>query len=99
MARSRADRPRTTVVITGIGLATGLGPDRESSWSGIRCGRSALKVLTDARNPGSVMIGAPLGYFSGPSSELALGLARKALEDAGISSESPLLRERGGVVV
>jgi 3-oxoacyl-[acyl-carrier-protein] synthase II len=33
------------VVITGIGLVTGLGPDRESSWSAIRAGQSAARRL------------------------------------------------------
>jgi 3-oxoacyl-[acyl-carrier-protein] synthase II len=38
-------REACPVVVTGIGLATGLGPTRETTWSAIQAGRSAARVL------------------------------------------------------
>jgi 3-oxoacyl-[acyl-carrier-protein] synthase II len=45
----RLDHPVTRdvspVVVTGIGLATGLGPTRATTWAAIQAGRSAAQVL------------------------------------------------------
>ncbi|QDV37120.1 3-oxoacyl-[acyl-carrier-protein] synthase 2 [Tautonia plasticadhaerens] len=41
---SRSRTPR--VVVTGIGLRTGLGPDAVSTWEGLRAGRSAARSLS-----------------------------------------------------
>ncbi|MGH7199920.1 MAG: beta-ketoacyl-[acyl-carrier-protein] synthase family protein, partial [Planctomycetaceae bacterium] len=39
------------VAVTGIGLVTPFGPDRETSWAAIREGRSATRRLTAADGP------------------------------------------------
>ncbi|MCY2962885.1 MAG: beta-ketoacyl-[acyl-carrier-protein] synthase family protein [Planctomycetota bacterium] len=62
-----SERP---VVITGIGLVTPAGPDRESSWAGIRGGRSFTRWLTPT--PGvlgsTAWVGAPTDWGNPPVS-------------------------------
>ncbi|MGE5755021.1 MAG: beta-ketoacyl synthase N-terminal-like domain-containing protein, partial [Planctomycetaceae bacterium] len=43
-------RPSARVVVTGIGLATGLGPTRETTWAAIRSGRGAARRLDFPRD-------------------------------------------------
>lgn len=55
---NRGDSP---IVVSGIGLATGLGPSRVSTWQGIREGRSAVRILDWPVDPGgSPYLGAPI---------------------------------------
>ncbi len=42
---------RPTVVVTGIGLVTGLGKDRETCWSALKAGQSAVRMLDGPRVP------------------------------------------------
>lgn len=49
------------VVITGLGLWTGLGSDRESTWSALRAGQSAARLLgADLAIAGRIEVGCPL---------------------------------------
>ncbi len=49
------------IVVSGIGLATGLGPSRVSTWQGIREGRSAVRILDWPADPGGPpYLGAPI---------------------------------------
>ncbi|SIO08621.1 3-oxoacyl-[acyl-carrier-protein] synthase II [Singulisphaera sp. GP187] len=49
------------VVVTGIGLWTGLGVDRESTWSALRAGCSAARPLAEALSAGGrPAVGCPL---------------------------------------
>jgi 3-oxoacyl-[acyl-carrier-protein] synthase II len=43
-------RDSCPVVVTGIGLATGLGPTRASTWAAIQAGRNAARVLEGDSN-------------------------------------------------
>jgi 3-oxoacyl-[acyl-carrier-protein] synthase II len=75
------------VVITGVGLITPVGPDRESSWRGLCSGRSATRLVTVPGLPTQVCA-APLpeGLCTPPRGEpvvdLALRISREALDHA-----------------
>ncbi len=78
------DNPR--VVITGIGLVTGLGPDRESTWKALLAGKGAMRRLDPAelaeRAGLSERLLKPSQFLGAP----ALGLA-------GVSHENVFCRE------
>jgi 3-oxoacyl-[acyl-carrier-protein] synthase II len=85
---SRVDGLRRAVV-TGIGLATPLGRDRESSWNALLAGESGVR---EGRGE------CPLSPSSAPRAvQLALAAAREATADA--SSEDTPLGERWGCSV
>jgi 3-oxoacyl-[acyl-carrier-protein] synthase II len=91
------------VVITGIGMITPFGSDRETSWAGLLSGRSAtdwvpeLEELMQSDDPrfGRV-VGAPAQFpdedLTGPLSEpviaLAVHAAREAVRDANLDLPS-----------
>lgn len=100
---SSAAAPR--VVVTGIGLWTSLGSDRESTWQSLLEGRSASRWLTGPQWTGTeALAGAPC---ASPQSEadaprdpvvaLALRVAAEATRDAALGA-SGLASERTGVV-
>ena len=87
--------PRPGVVVTGIGLRTGLGPDVERSWEGLRSGRSAIRAL----DASGCHFGAPAG-LSGTA--LIDDLADQAIRDAGLVDHRGNLdgdRDRIGVAI
>jgi 3-oxoacyl-[acyl-carrier-protein] synthase II len=102
------------VVITGIGLVTPAGSDRESSWFGIREGVRAGCWLTGARGglaqalPSATMrlAGAPAAWhdasiskrYFDPVVSLALRAADEALADAGLTERS-IVPQRSGCVI
>ena len=58
---ARWQRQPDPVVITGIGLTTSVGNDRESVWQAVREGRSAMRRLSGlAGIPDGMLIGAPV---------------------------------------
>lgn len=93
------------VVITGLGLWTPLGSDRESTWASLLAGRSASRWLTAPQWTGSEpLAGAPCesplldaDASRDPIVGLALRTAREASRDAALSA-SALASERTGVV-
>jgi 3-oxoacyl-[acyl-carrier-protein] synthase II len=80
---SEAEAASTRVVVTGIGLVTGLGMGREATWLGIREGRGAL------RPPSADGCGGP---------ELLLEAAGEAIDDARLR-ESRIDAERAATVI
>ncbi len=108
---SRVDSQR--IVVTGIGLVTPFGPDRESSWLGLHSGHSATRWFeadTEAvtRNTGfqaaGLIAGAPAyrqaSGVSGldPVVQQAMTAAAEAIGDAGISFDD-CDRNRIGCVI
>lgn len=97
--------PRPTrVVVTGIGLVTGLGLDREQTWRGLREGRRAARILPWPRpDVGPPYLGCPLPNPDLRPTEQLLEAASEAVRDARLprpwESESPIDRERAGTVI
>src|SRR5437667_3420633 len=92
--------PLDPIVITGIGLVTPLGQDRESSWQGIRSGRSGLCHVT-LRDGARVVGGAvALDVADGPRRvhEMAQRACDEAIRDARLDL-SRLDRDRAGCVI
>ncbi len=93
------------VVITGIGLRTPVGADRESSWTGLLAGRSAVKWLAPPQWTGTERLaGAPCALLqfdplsaAEPVVELALSVVAEAVFDAAFGANGCSL-ERSGVV-
>lgn len=84
------------VVVTGIGLWTGLGVDRESTWSALRAGRSAACLLADALSgEGRRDVGCPLLVDDrtirahGRTLSIVEETASEALNDAGLILQAP----------
>ena len=95
----------TRVVITGIGLWTPLGSDRESTWQALVAGRSASRWLTSPQWTGnSRMVGAPcelpresVEHGIDPVIALARRVSAEAVQDAGLDARL-LSNETTGVV-
>ncbi|MEI8018147.1 MAG: beta-ketoacyl-[acyl-carrier-protein] synthase family protein [Schlesneria sp.] len=98
-------RKSCRIVVTGIGLCTPLGPDRETSWPGLLSGRSATRWLDAPQwTESSQMAGAPTCLpkdrpfrHREPIIELALTTANESLFDAGLDRQ--LLEELCAAVV
>lgn len=89
------------VVVTGIGLRSGLGPTTESTWQGLRSGRSAAAFLDLDAGPGRVWAGFPMPASERDGEGPGVVEARAALEDAGLlgSGAFPFDRTRAATVV
>ncbi len=88
MGTGSADRrPRVRVDITGIGLVTSLGPDRESTWAGLIAGASGARLLDGSALGGhGPWVGYPVlrgGARPGLASLLE-SAAQEAWDDAGL---------------
>lgn len=83
----------SSIVITGIGLCTPFGPDRDSTWRGLLSGESAVKWLRPPHwTDDSLMAGAPVrlpehrpARHAEPLVELAVTTATESLADAKLS--------------
>jgi 3-oxoacyl-(acyl-carrier-protein) synthase len=99
MKRASAE-PSEPVVITGIGMVTPLGMDRESSWQAIRAGRSGLRSVTLA--DGLVVCGGPIPTPRVDEPEWVHQIAQRACEEAVRDARlelDRLDRDRAGCVV
>lgn len=87
---STSAKGKNTVVITGIGMITSVGSDKESSWAAVRAGKSGVRSLAGRDDmPEFLQIGAPVTMClptPRPMKTLALcqKAAREALNDAQI---------------
>jgi 3-oxoacyl-[acyl-carrier-protein] synthase II len=88
----------SSVVVTGIGLRTSLGVDRETTWSALRFGRTGAAWLSGFDRDGEVAhAGFPLAcdpheVMSEPAVDMCSGLAREALNDSGLPTERDALK-------
>jgi len=53
---------RSRIVITGVGMVTPFGGDREASWRGLRQGQSAVRWLEAPRQPGEQFLTGDSGF-------------------------------------
>jgi 3-oxoacyl-[acyl-carrier-protein] synthase II len=104
--------PDTRIVVTGLGVITSIGSDVNSFWDSLVAGRSGIGPVTrfDSTDIASKVASEVLDFD--PATEmdpkevrrndryvhLALGAARRAMADAGLSKED-LEPERTGVLV
>lgn len=94
-AESMHERDTCRIAITGIGLCTPFGPDRESSWHGMLSGQSVTRWLTPPHwLDETKMAGAPLRLpkerlfrHDEPLVELALTTATESLADARLTPD------------
>ena len=88
--------PRPTgpprVMVTGIGLITGLGMGSEATWEGLRSGGSAARILpAPPAGGGPPFAGFPLHFPDHDAPEILSYARDDALRDAGILRENPEL--------
>lgn len=92
------------IVITGIGLVTSVGGDRESVWNAVRRGQSGVRRLTDDERRRTTLDIAALAdvELETPgqlkSTAMCMRTAAEALADAGVH-ESNIDRDRFGCAV
>lgn len=101
------------VVITGVGVLSPLGNDLQSTWEGLKAGRSGVGVatLTDPAPYASKIAGEVKGFeaapwFNNPKdarrcdryAQFAMAASKMAINDAGLDHEG-LDRDRVGVMV
>ncbi|MBX3413797.1 MAG: beta-ketoacyl-[acyl-carrier-protein] synthase family protein [Pirellulales bacterium] len=106
MIRSRAmqNAPADPVVITGIGMITSVGGDRESVWRAVRRGKSGIRSLTGIPYiPDGLLIGAPVDLAPDrPRRMKVIALSRisaaEALHDSGLDL-SAIDRSRVGCAI
>jgi 3-oxoacyl-[acyl-carrier-protein] synthase II len=102
------------VVITGLGVLTPVGNEVETFWSNLKNGVSGIHTIDafdtaayDCKIGGQVRDFDPKLFFKNPKdirrtdrfSQLAMGAAKKALEDSGIDVANLKQRDRFGVLV
>ena len=98
--------PKKRVVVTGIGMVTPLGTDRESSWQALKSGRSATDWLTSNGNTNNAPVGTRCGaactsirsQHAEPVVNFAVAATSEAVKDAGLDI-NPDSRDRIGCVV
>jgi nodulation protein E len=99
------------IVISGLGCISALGPDVAAFWDGLANGRSAIVALSGVESDIRISVGAQVGsfqpetYFSKEDltlldrfSQFAVVAAREAIEDAGLSANSPMLTTAAGII-
>ncbi|WP_235905174.1 beta-ketoacyl-[acyl-carrier-protein] synthase family protein [Tautonia marina] len=82
------------MVISGIGLRSGLGPTTQSSWQGLRSGLSAATVLPLKAGPGRIWAGYPILDASPDDEGPGVQEARAALDDAELLQDGTFQGDR-----
>jgi 3-oxoacyl-[acyl-carrier-protein] synthase II len=96
-AVERPPAPAPRVVVTGIGLCTGLGRDARETWKNLKAGRHAFAVLDQPVAPGPLPhVGCPAILHHRDPKALLHRAAAEAYGDAGIAT---IDRNRAAVVV
>jgi 3-oxoacyl-[acyl-carrier-protein] synthase II len=97
LASLRLRAPR--VVVTGIGLRTALGNDRETSWMGLRSGRHGCRILDVPAAAGAPpYAGYPIRHSDHRATENLWKAAMEAVADAQLRKDS-FDPERAGTVL
>lgn len=80
----RREERQDRVVITGIGMVTSVGKDRESVWAAVRSGKSGIRKLSGVPCiPDGLLLGAPVDVESRVRGELkAITLCHMTAEEA-----------------
>jgi len=95
---------RNRVVITGLGAVTCLGPDVPALWEGLLQGKSGIRRITQfdasampCQIAGEIPEFDPTQYMERKearrfprSSQVALGAAAQAIQQAGLSNQCPI---------
>jgi 3-oxoacyl-[acyl-carrier-protein] synthase II len=88
------------VVVTGIGLTTGLGLSAPATWTGLKAGGHAFRVLDIAAVPPYCGAAAAGGDADAPVRTLLDRAAQEAYDDAGLARLAPDFdRARAAVVI
>ena len=88
------------VLVTGIGLITAIGQDRESTWTALLAGSAGLRWLNQhiqLHEPR--FAGYPIGETTRSSLELLIKATTEALADAGLDRDNPANRNRIATVI
>ncbi len=88
------------VVITGIGLVTPLGSDRDSSWQAMRAGRCGLRAVS--MGDGLTVVGGPMALAHEERPDMISVLAERACDEAVVDSELDIAEldcDRAGCVI
>ena len=99
------------IVISGVGCVSGLGQNVSSFWESLSNGHSSIGALSGIDSDIRISVGAqvcgfqPEAHFSNEAlplldrfSQFAVVAAREAIEDAGLSVNSPTLARAAGVI-
>jgi nodulation protein E len=100
------------VVITGLGIVSGLGLSTTEFWNALKAGQTAIKPLDPAiKNNVRMALGAtvpvfdPENYFSADeltimdrNSQLAVMAAQQAVEDSGLAGRQEILSDTAAII-
>ena len=88
------------VVVTGVGLYTGLGNARELTWNALRQGRCGLRRLGEKYDPApATFFGCPIRHSDHRPLEHVFKAAMEAMSDAALDRRSPIDRDRAATIV
>lgn len=102
------------VVITGVGVLSPLGNDLESTWAGLKAGKSGIGPITllDTTEYGTKIGGEVRGfdaapYFNSPKdarrcdryAQFGIAASKMAITDSGIDADEAVNRDRVGVMI
>ena len=102
------------VVITGVGVLSPLGNDLESTWAGLKAGKSGIGPITllDTAEYGTKIAGEVRGFDAAPYfnsskdarrcdryAQFGIAASKMAITDSGIDTDESVNRDRVGVMI
>ncbi len=100
MSSPRHGMGSARIVVTGLGLRTALGPNRDSTWSGLLAGRVGARWLdVESGMACPKFAGYPIEGSPLCSSDQIVEATREAIADARICLESRSIRDRVATVL